>query len=111
MADEITAGEAEALHPDAVAVSSPNREAGGLGPEARTALGHVDGTRTLRQVIEASSLPEDAGGRAVQELVDEGLISVLPPEDFNHTDKELIMLESLVGRIPPFARGNNRGDY
>ncbi|MCP4369371.1 MAG: FecR domain-containing protein [Deltaproteobacteria bacterium] len=29
---------------------------------------------------------------------------------FNHTDKELIMLESLVGRVPPFALGGS-GKY
>ncbi len=35
---------------------------------------------------------------------------------FNHTDEELIMLESLVGRVPPFKRfkkdkGRRRGAY
>ena len=28
---------------------------------------------------------------------------------FNHTDKELIMLESLVGRVPPFVRDKHLG--
>lgn len=48
--------------------------------------------------------PRFVYGEGVDEMLVEAPV-------FNHTDKELIMLESLVGRVPPFARGNNRGDY
>jgi hypothetical protein len=32
-----------------------------------------------------------------------------PAPVINHTDEELILLESLVGRVPPF--GSTPGDY
>ena len=66
---------------------------------------------TLFIIDESSMIPDQSNNSGGQNLLDDlisyiysGKKEIENAPVINHTDKELIMLEKLVGRIPPFAK-------